>query len=56
MNYKEKIEFKKEILEDIYSCFSFDFFNANDNLDMNKMSKLIDKYSNIIEGINNIMK
>ena len=56
MNNREKIEVKKEILEDIYSCFSFDFFGANDNLDMNKISNLIDKYNNVIEGIDNIIK
>lgn len=52
MNYKEKIELKREIMKDIYQCFSFDFFNGADTLSLNKVSKLIEKYDNELEGIN----
>lgn len=53
MNYKEKIELKREIMKDIYQCFSFDFFNEVDTLSLSKVSKLIEKYDNELEGINN---
>ena len=51
MNYKEKIELKREIIKDIYQCFSFDFLNAIDTLSLDKISKLIEKYNNELEGI-----
>ena len=44
MNYKDKIELKKEILQDIYECFSFDFLALTDSLDMNKILNIINKY------------
>ena len=53
MNYKEKLELKKEIVYDIYNCFSFNFLEAQDSLSMNKMSKLIDSYNNELKGIKN---
>ena len=51
MNYKEKLELKKEIIYDIYSCFSFNLDGLHDFLSMDKMSKLIDRYNNELIGI-----
>ncbi len=53
MNYKDKIEFKKEILQDICECFSFDFLVATNSLSVDKILKKIDKYENELEGIKN---
>ena len=53
MNYKDKIELKKEILQDIYECFSFDFLALTDSLDMNKILNIINKYENELKGIKN---
>lgn len=53
MNYKDKIEFKKEILQDIYECFSFDFLAVTNSLSMDKILKKIDRYENELEGIKN---
>ena len=51
MNYKEKLELKKEIIYDIYSCFSYNLKGLHDSLNMDKMSKLIDRYNNELIGI-----
>lgn len=51
MNYKEKLELKKEIIYDIYSCFSFNLDGLHDSLSMDKISKLIDRYNNELRGI-----
>lgn len=51
MTYKEKLELKKEIVYDLYNCFSFNFGSIDDSLNMTKVSKLIDKYNNELEGI-----
>ena len=51
MNYKEKLELKKEIIYDIYNCFSFNFEGLYDSLSIDKMSKLIDRYNNELIGI-----
>lgn len=53
MNYKDKIELKKEILQDIYECFSFDFLTLIDSLNMNKILNIINKYENELKGIKN---
>ena len=53
MNYKDKIELKKEILQDIYECFSFDFLALTDSLNMNKILNIINKYENELKRIKN---
>lgn len=53
MNYKEKLELKREIIYDIYNCFSFNSDSGNDTFSLIKISKLIDKYNNELEGIKN---
>ena len=51
MNYKEKLELKKEIVYDIYNCFSFNLEGLYESLSIDKMSKLIDRYNNELRGI-----
>lgn len=46
MNYKEKIQLKLEILQDIRSCFSFSFGSVEQQLDNFKLNNLIVKYMN----------
>ena len=53
MNYKDKIELKKEILQDIYECFSFDFLALTDSLNMNKILNIINKYEKELKEIKN---
>ena len=36
---------------DIYSCFSYNLKGLHDSLNMDKMSKLIDRYNNELRGI-----
>ena len=42
---------KKEIVYDIYNCFSFNLEGLHDSLSIDKMSKLIDRYNNELIGI-----
>lgn len=51
MDCKEKIKLKLEILNDIKSCMSFNFLSADDTLDLNKLNNIIEKYENILTGI-----
>ena len=51
MNYKEKLELKLEILEDIYECFQFNWGSGDDSISMKKMSDLLDRYKYQLEGI-----
>lgn len=49
MNYKEKIELKKEILEEIRECMLFD--GENYSLSKKQLERIILKYEMEIEGV-----
>lgn len=53
MNYKEKIELKKEILEELLDCMVLDFYASHYvvRLDKGNLKKKIEKYANELEGI-----
>lgn len=53
MNYKEKIELKKEILEELLDCMVLDFYASHYvvRLDKENLKKKIEKYANELEGI-----
>lgn len=51
MMQKEKIELKLEILEDIRSCIHFNFSAIDDTLSLSDLNEIIDKYKNILKGI-----
>lgn len=49
MNYKEKIELKKEILEEIRECMLFD--GESYSLNKKQLERIILKYEMEIEGV-----
>lgn len=53
MNYKEKIELKKEIFEELLDCMVLDIYASNwiVRLDKGNLKKKIEKYTNELEGI-----
>lgn len=55
MDYKEKIEFKKEILEELLDCMVLDLYGSHCavRLDKRNLKKKIEKYTNELEGIKN---
>lgn len=55
MDYKEKIKFKKEILEELLDCMVLDLHGSHCavRLDKENLKKKIEKYANELEGIKN---
>lgn len=55
MDYKEKIKFKKEILEELLDCMVLDLHGSHCavRLDKGNLKKKIEKYTNELEGIKN---
>lgn len=53
MNYKEKIELKKEIFEELLDCMVLDIYASQwiVRLDKGNLKKKIEKYANELEGI-----
>lgn len=53
MNYKEKIELKKEIFEELLDCMVLDIYASRwiVRLDKGNLKKKIEKYANELEGI-----
>ena len=53
MNYKEKIELKKEIFEELLDCMVLDIYASQwtVRLDKGNLKKKIEKYTNELEGI-----
>ena len=53
MNYKEKIELKKEIFEELLDCMVLDIYASQRivRLDKGNLKKKIEKYTNELEGI-----
>lgn len=53
MNYKEKIELKKEIFEELLDCMVLDIYASQCivRLDKGNLKKKIEKYTNELEGI-----
>lgn len=49
MTDKEIIKLKKEILEDIYSCFSFNMTVMGKTINEYGIKCLIEKYNNILK-------
>ena len=55
MDYKEKIELKKEIFEELLDCMVLDIYASHwiIRLDKGNLKKKIEKYTNELEGIKN---
>ena len=53
MDYKEKIELKKEIFEELLDCMVLDIYASQwiVRLDKGNLKKKIEKYTNELEGI-----
>ena len=58
MDYKEKIELKKEIFEELLDCMVLDIYASHwiVRLDKRNLKKKIEKYTNELEGIKNYEK
>lgn len=58
MDYKEKIELKKEIFEELLDCMVLDIYASHCivRLDKGNLKKKIEKYTNELEGIKNYEK
>lgn len=58
MDYKEKIELKKEIFEELLDCMVLDIYASRwiVRLDKGNLKKKIEKYANELEGIKNYEK
>lgn len=58
MDYKEKIELKKEIFEELLDCMVLDIYASHwiVRLDKGNLKKKIEKYTNELEGIKNYEK